>query len=292
MQFSIIIPFYNEKPESIEATVKSIRETQDFHHQIILIDDGNAIKLHGNLVEKYGCDFLKNEKNLGVGPSRDLGASLAKHNFLAFFDAHVIVERGWDIKARELLETKANAIISPLVKPLVGETYRYGGGWCRVSDNRLFDLEIAIEPAGATPCCYGGAFFIRKSWFDYLRGFAGLVQHGHEEAYLSAKCYGAGGIVLIADFAIRQEIVKRRPKSRYISNSLNRLFINEVLFGIEYVDALRGDIIHLLDEARAKELKKYYSLILSKQMLNTWLTTNKTIEEKIKPLNQQPRQAS
>lgn len=289
MQFSIIIPFYNEKPESLEATVKSIRQTQDFHHQIILVDDGNASKIHGNLVEKYGCDFLRNEKNLGVGPSRDLGASLAKHNFLAFFDAHVIVENGWDIKARELLFAKANAIISPLVKPLTGETRRYGGGWCRVSDNRLFDLEIAMEPAGAAPCCYGGAFFIRKSWFDYLKGFAGLVQHGHEEAYLSAKCYGAGGIVLIGDFHIRQEVVKNRPKSRYLSNSINRAFINETLFGLEYNDAFKEDVKNFIDEKRAKELKEYYSLILSEPMLKTWLETNKQAENKLKLLNQPPR---
>ncbi len=286
MQFSIIITFFEENPASLENTVKTIRQTQDYHHQIILVDDGNSTKLHGELVEKYGCELIRNEINLGVGPSRDLGASVAKHNFLAFFDGHVIVENGWDIEVRNRLLTRPNSIVSPLVKPLIGEAARFGGAWCRTGDDKLFDLELAREPAEMVPSCYGGAFFVRKKWFDYLRGFNGLVQHGHEEAYLSAKSYGAGGNVSIANCSIRQETRKIITPARRLSNSLNRAFINETLFGIEYVDQFKDKVSSLVDNIKARELKEYYSSIMSPHLLRVWLETNKKIEAAIKPSNQ------
>ena len=286
MQFSIVIPFFEESPEVLFATVKSIRETQDYHHQIILIDDGNKDKLYGNILEKFGCELITNVKNLGVGPSRDLGAAIAKHNMLALFDSHIILERGWDIEVHNALLNRPNHIFSPLVKPLAGEVGKFGGGWCRTSEDVLFNLELAFEPANMIPSCYGGAFFVRKSWFDYLRGFAGLIQHGHEEVYLSAKSYGAGGGVSILNYPIRQNTRKIITPERRLSNSLNRLFINEVLFNAEYKDKLKDSVKPLLDTLKVAELKSYYSKILSPQLLKTWLDANAKIEQAIKPSNQ------
>jgi GT2 family glycosyltransferase len=52
----------------------------------------------------YNCKYVKNDKNLGVAGSRDLGVSICETEYFVLLDSHMrFYEMDWDLKLIELL---------------------------------------------------------------------------------------------------------------------------------------------------------------------------------------------
>lgn len=101
--FSVIIPTYNRLPLLKEA-LESVFSQTFTDYEIIVVDDGSTdgtlemLRCYGKKIQ------LLNQKNSGPGAARNLGASVAKGEYLAFLDSD-------DIWMPWALETASIAII-------------------------------------------------------------------------------------------------------------------------------------------------------------------------------------
>ena len=84
---SVIIPCYN----SIGSICKAVDSvlTHQVRCEVIVVDDGSTDGSHQLIHEKFGSKvrLICSLKNRGVGPTRNLGCSLAIGKYIAFLDA-------------------------------------------------------------------------------------------------------------------------------------------------------------------------------------------------------------
>ena len=87
---SVIIPYYKKKSFIVE-TVNSVLNQTYKNIEILLIyddEDKEDLKfLHQNFQHNKNIKIYENEKNLGAGPSRNKGISLALGEYISFIDA-------------------------------------------------------------------------------------------------------------------------------------------------------------------------------------------------------------
>lgn len=87
MMVSVIIPYFN-KTDTIDRSVASVINQTYKNWEIIIIDDCSELQL----IQKEDWNdlpirIIRNEQNLGPGPTRQRGMELAKGEYLAFLDA-------------------------------------------------------------------------------------------------------------------------------------------------------------------------------------------------------------
>lgn len=101
---SIIMPYY-KKDEYIYETIESILKQTFQSFEIIIVDDEittESAKIMQKLKDKDGrIKIIKNEHNLGAGPSRNKAVGVSKGDYLAFCDCD-------DIWRKTKLETQLN----------------------------------------------------------------------------------------------------------------------------------------------------------------------------------------
>ncbi|SFD26322.1 glycosyltransferase family 2 protein [Clostridium uliginosum] len=87
---SVIIPVYNSS-KTIEKTIKSVLCQSYTCFEIIIIDDcstDNSFEIIENLSESDSRIILyRNQKNLGVAKTRNLGINMTKGEFISFLDS-------------------------------------------------------------------------------------------------------------------------------------------------------------------------------------------------------------
>lgn len=104
---SIIIPSYNT--ETVFKTLLSIQgqdlEKSDFDSfEVIVVDDGSSTRVYESIqhqLNEYGLKFsfnlriIRNEQNLGLSTSRNIGAMTARHENLIFLDADILLANNY-----------------------------------------------------------------------------------------------------------------------------------------------------------------------------------------------------
>lgn len=86
-EISIIIPYYS-KENTISRAVQSVIAQTFIDWELVIVDDCSPLSL-SMLPEwtDYNIRLVRNEKNIGPGPTRQLGMSLCSGTFFAFLDA-------------------------------------------------------------------------------------------------------------------------------------------------------------------------------------------------------------
>ena len=87
---SVIIPYYKKKKYISETIDSALNQSYKNLEIIIIYDDESLEDL--NFLEQFKkkderISIIKNQKNLGVGESRNIGISKSKGSYLAFLDA-------------------------------------------------------------------------------------------------------------------------------------------------------------------------------------------------------------
>lgn len=84
---SVIIPYFN-KVNTIERAVSSVLKQTYSNWEIIIIDDCSIVGLFvRDEWKEWPIKIFTNEKNIGPGPSRQIGLNNATGEFIAFLDA-------------------------------------------------------------------------------------------------------------------------------------------------------------------------------------------------------------
>ncbi len=131
LQFSVIIPVYN-RPDEVDELLHSLTKQSNKNFEVIIIEDGSdlssesVVEGYRDRLEKLIYEYIPNG---GPGPARNKGASLAKGDWLVFFDSDCnhsggIISRFLPTIFRTIKLTRLVALIE-LTKTLVLFKKRY-----------------------------------------------------------------------------------------------------------------------------------------------------------------------
>ena len=174
---SLIIVNYNGRGY-LERCLQSLFRSLQAGDQVILVDNASADGSADGLEERYpDIEVLRSPKNLGFAAGCNLGASLARGEYLVFLNPDTVVEPGWLEPLVAALQSDpwiglATPKILLLAQPdrintagndihLTGLTLCRGAG---------LDRGALSEPAELSAVS-GAAFIIRRQLFEALGGF-------------------------------------------------------------------------------------------------------------------------
>ncbi|MEK6834656.1 MAG: glycosyltransferase [Nanoarchaeota archaeon] len=165
---SFIIPAYNEE-KYIERTLINIPN----RFEKIVVCNGCTDQTN-NIAKKYARVLNVNEKN--VSKARNLGAVLAKNNFLVFLDADTKLSTN---ALNELTKLKDNNIVGTFKAKFNKNTF----------SNRLYSTIKNIFPLFELHNS-SGVIFCTKFAFDKVKGFNEKIVKGENHEFIKrAKKY-------------------------------------------------------------------------------------------------------
>lgn len=193
---SIIIPIHNEGA-NIYNTIENIKKnTFDRNYEIIVIDDGSTDGNYSNL-SKLGVKFIKTRRN-GVSRARNLGAKMAKGNFLVFLDSHMSLSPDWLPKLTDKVEEFGECLVTPVIynknKPerkgygLTIKSWLLDTEWLQKKNDSSYEIPIAGLACVATT----------KKFFNQIGGFdSGMKMWGAEQEEICIRSWLYGFPVMI-----------------------------------------------------------------------------------------------
>lgn len=157
---SVLTPIYNTNPANLREMIESILgQTYTDFEFLILNDSPNNSEIE-NIVLEYAAQdsrvkYYKNEKNLGITPSRNKLVDMARGEYLAVFDHD-------DISLPERLEKEVACLDTNPNIGVVSGWLQYFGDDNGVWKTPEYDVDIRIMLCGS---CYVAhtAAMIRKS---------------------------------------------------------------------------------------------------------------------------------
>jgi glycosyltransferase involved in cell wall biosynthesis len=283
---SVIITSLNEKLETIQKTIETIRfGASDI--EIILIDDASDEIVNLN---DSNIIFHRNENRIGCAPSRTKGASLARGKYLLFTDAHMIYHPDWFKHFLEYVKDSPENIcfcgtclgLDSERKTLEEARGKYCGARLSLyekSENQVLEGKWISEKSGdlyELSCLMGAIYIIDRKYFEKLRGLSELKMWGSDEPCLSLKILQSGGKILMAKNIEAGHFF--RSKAPYSTN-ISYLVYNKIRMAKTLLpEKLGNDLINKLNkdgnfnaamtliekhEEEIKEYKKYYDSIFN-----------------------------
>lgn len=219
-----IITFKNEG-EEVEKTVASILATTKAS-KILLINDGSDDGYdYKSLARIYFCEYIENEKSLGVASSRDLGVSLTTTKYFVLLDAHMrFYTMNWDEKIVGILNSNEKSIVTTNSVEIRknGNTYwnedgrdvrAVGGGNGAFISFLGSQMYLPIfngctnEKEGDEPVIvstvFGAVYASSVEFWNKIGGLHGLVSWGYDETLMSIKTWLSGGkCILLRDVLV------------------------------------------------------------------------------------------
>jgi glycosyltransferase involved in cell wall biosynthesis len=167
---SIIIPTLNEK-KVIEKTLENIKKIKNIPYEII-ISDGKSTDETIEIVKKYTdkITIYENKGRQTISNARNLGAKIARENFLVFIDSDVIIPEPDKFfrKALELFENDKSLVgIVPLIKVYPEDETRMDKIFSWIV-NATHTLNNNILKKGSAS---GECQIIRREFFEKVKGF-------------------------------------------------------------------------------------------------------------------------
>lgn len=194
---SVVVVCYNEKTY-LERTVRSLCNSLPATAEVIVVDDQSDDGCCDFLERSNGAygnvRLMRSPNRLGVSGARNLGAGLARGDFLIFSDAHVEVPAGWVRPIVEALSEPRVGAVVPAISVLddPGSARGYG---MRFSNDAL-DLEWLGKAADVPypiPLTCGCFVAMRRAVFEEMQGFdRGMVLYGSEDIELSLQLWLRG----------------------------------------------------------------------------------------------------
>ncbi len=215
---SIVIPYYN-LPETISETILSIKKSTYRNYEIIIVNDGSTTKEAKEALEQFRNDdniTVIDIKNKGLANARNVGAKVAKGEFIAFIDADDKIEETFYEKAVKLLNKYSNvSYVYSWVKYFEGNDYTWA----------TFNTHIPYLLCGNMLAAF---LVIRKN--DFLNFGKNRIQmeYGMEDydAWVSLANHGCLGISIPEELNIYR--VRKNSMARQFNKKM-RIYLYDVL---------------------------------------------------------------
>ena len=295
-KLTVIIPFLNEG-EEVQNTVESIMTHGGDQTEIILINDASTDGYHyKGVAEDYGACYIEHARRQGVAASRDEGVERCTTPYFLVLDGHMrFYDVLWVARIVGELDDNDRQLLCCQTKVLKkGEQGIYeedrksipqGAKIVFYNDKKVMKPEwqlterYPVEKTVDIACVLGAAYAASKRYWQYLKGLAGLLYYGGDEAYISMKVWLEGGKCRLMNDVVAGHIYRKAfPYPVEQCNTLyNKLWIAELLlptdlknqvFGKlqkQYADVYSDSFQQLIENRQLlKELKAWYRQIFTR----------------------------
>ena len=233
-KFSIVIPVYNAQA-TLPAAVASVLDQTDSDWELILIDDGSA---DGSLMQmlSYSHDDARiravSQSNKGPSVARNLGAEIARGEFLAFLDADDM----WDADklATHCAFHAANADIAASFarvefRDIAASARNTAATLSTVPVGPLTLPQVIAE----NPVCTTSNLVIRRDVFTALGGFCPSKVHAEDQEFVARAIDSGVGIVGIDAVLVRYCMAESG-----LSADLEKMFAGWRVLAQSYADRI------------------------------------------------------
>lgn len=272
---SIIIPYLNDV-ETLVGTLDSLYETIDIDNfEVVVVDDGSD--RHDRLPTDYKRPHLKHARhftNLGVGQAFDTGVNVAEGDNIILMGSDIrFYDNGWASRMLKVIDAHPKSIVATRCDGQTGRAH-YGADVifyirnqdvterhpCKKINSYTAVLEGKWRPRTgrgvyAVPSLMGAFYGVKRSWYEYVKGFELHYKWGVLEPYISLKTWKMGGSVLVdSDNGVQH--IWRKPRRTLALDALayNELLIAQVVFhsyGTRYANFLYESKTPFIDPAVA-----------------------------------------
>ncbi|WP_162551155.1 glycosyltransferase [Paenibacillus tepidiphilus] len=238
-KLSIIIPYYNLGVH-LDETIASALQVDYQNVEIIIVNDGTSDTDSLVVLDKYREGFpqikIADIRNQGLANARNIGASLADGEYLAFLDADDLIDSSFYSKAIKILDKYSNV-------SFVYSWLRYFGNSNNVwpTFNTEFPYLMASNMLSA---------FVVVRRDDFIRYGMNKkeMEYGMEdyEGWLSMCASGCLGV------SIPETLVKYRVRSNSMARQFNRdvvIYLRERMASInsQVYDKYGAELFKLID---------------------------------------------
>lgn len=227
---SIIILNWNGKKDTMEC-LRSLKKT-DYpknKYEIIVVDNGSTDDSVKTIKRLFpDVKIKKNKKNLGFAQGNNIGAKIAKGNFLVFLNNDTTVEKNW-LKplANKILDNDVGACMPKIVytsyhgkkKKIINTA---GGGFTRFGFPYLIGEGEKKEKYNKSELIFwssGCCLMIKKQLFFKLNGFDKNFVMYAEDFDLSWRVWNEGyKVMFVPDSVIYHkggQTIRRLERSKY-----------------------------------------------------------------------------
>ena len=222
----IIIPAYN-CISTLDRTLDSLQNQSNKNFTVLIIDDCSTQDLC-SVIERYkdtlSIQYLRNEKNMGVGMTRQKGIDETKAEYIAFLDADdILLSNAIDDWNKEIKNNEPDVIYSPFI-------YVWMGG-CQIKDyfwmchgkvyKTSFLRQYDIRESEQVKCIDDG--YLNWQAFDLAKKVSLLT------APTYVQIYTKGSVTDSKEFskkAVEDVALAKKMASKQISRFKNNPFYN------------------------------------------------------------------
>jgi glycosyltransferase involved in cell wall biosynthesis len=225
LRISVVVCTHN-RAEKLASCLSSLGDQtlDSSSYEVVVVDDGST-DATPEVAERYAMRVIRNERNLGLAASRNVGVEATSGPVVAFTDDDCIADRDW---LRQLLETfddpevlAAGGKITPLrtdhlllryyeaSNPLAHNPHRpTAGGGVRERFTAYFreSLRLHAPPENEESLFMitGANMALRRSTFELVGGFDGRFRLGDEDTDFWLRLHGlrAGALLRYSPWAV------------------------------------------------------------------------------------------
>lgn len=244
---SICIPC-KDNQQSLNRTIRSIRETATDEHEIVVCDDGSDPPL------KADCKIVRHKNTVGVGAAIDTAVANSSYPIVAISGDDIVHKgKGWMSKCAVSSMLEPEAIFCSVTKGYnpdseeFAERSRYGASLILKADiddipkskrfmypndwKMLYRSKWNHEPKEEVSTLLGALYIVQRKWYNHLRGFEMHRHWGTLDSYLAMKSWLAGGSCKLMDDVVTGHVFKisgaRRPMDWFY---YNKALVTRTLF--------------------------------------------------------------
>ena len=178
---TVVMPIYNTN-EYVERCIESIINQTEKNLEIIIINDGstdNSEKtIEKYLLKNHNINYIKLEKNVGVGNARNIGIKKAKTKYITFIDSDDWIDTKFYENMLQTIEYDSTDICISGMKTELDDVYswkyRYkypsnfvmDSNFCLHSLTRKYNTDIAITPIVNNKVYKSTLFWNNNIFFD------------------------------------------------------------------------------------------------------------------------------
>ena len=150
---SVLMCIYNTEPELLLKAINSVLNQSFRDLELVLVDDASTYEETLNVIEEVQKDIrvvvYKNDKNIGLTKSLNLGLALCKGKYIARLDAD---DEAFESRIEEeydfLEENSDISVVCSLAEYTGNKPYRFRNFINYMNDQEKFKLKMALMNVG------------------------------------------------------------------------------------------------------------------------------------------------
>lgn len=226
---SIVIPVYKNKELFLNNLKNNLRFLND--NEIIIVNDDPQSSLQVDLKEFENIKLIENKKNLGFGPSVNIGIKEAKNKYILLLNSDVKLQDDKYKSALEYFNTDKQLFAVAFAQKekdslIVGRNMIYWqSGFIQHKKNPVQDF-------GINAWAEGGASILDKDKFELLGGFDPIYTPYYWEDIDLSYCAWKKGFKILFDPEVLVEHHHESTIAKYYSKKKMEqiAFRNQLLF--------------------------------------------------------------